>query len=132
MKKIIYILASVLLFAFMLTGCKKNIVITTGFDEGELVKISGKAVSSSEAMILLFGEKEAYDYGLDEEFWKIEYKDKTMSEYFKENIKDSFIKLNVLSQFAKSKNVTLSEEEKAYIDDITKEYMEQANAKITC
>lgn len=130
MKKIIYILASVLLFTFILTGCKKNIVITTGFNEGELVKISGKAVSSSEAMILLFGEKEAYDNGLDEEFWKIEYKDKTMSEYFKENIKERFIKLNVLSQYAKSKNVTLSEEEKKLIDDVTKEYMDGANADV--
>lgn len=130
MRKIKYILVCILLFMFMCTGCKKNIVITTGFNDGEIVKISGKAVSSSEVMILLLGEKESYDKGLDDQFWQIKYKDKTMTEYFKEDIKERFIRLNVLSEFAKSKNVTLSEAEKNIVSEASKKYMELADAEI--
>lgn len=130
MRKIKYIVVCILLFIFMCTGCKKNIVITTGFNEGEIVKISGKAVSSSEVMILLLGEKESFDKGLDNQFWEIKYKDKTMTEYFKENVKESFIKLNVLSEFAKSKNVTLSENEKNIVNEACEKYIESADAAI--
>lgn len=129
MKKARLIVLVLLVFVICFTGCKQKIVITTGFDEGELLKISGKTVTLSEVMILLLSEKESYDVGLDEEFWNIEYKDKTMLSYFKEGIKDDFIRLNILSEFAKSKNVTLTEDEKKLVEIAAKKYMELADAE---
>lgn len=129
MRKAKIILLMLLLTVVCMTGCKQKIVITTGFDDGELVKIAGKTVNLSEAMILLLSEKESYDVGLDEQFWQIEYKDKTMLSYFKTEIKEEFIRLNVLAEYANSKNIYLTEEEKQDIADKARIYMELADAE---
>lgn len=122
--------STVLTGCSMPTSCEKKIVITTGFNDGELLKISSKAVSIKEAMIILISEKESYDKGLDANFWNIEYNGRTMVSYFKDEIKDEVIRLNVLSTFADSKDMSLAEEEEKLLSAATTLYMERANEKV--
>lgn len=130
MKKVTSYLAGVLLILLLFTGCKQKIVITTGFEEGQLIKISGKIVDLSETMILLLGDKASYDKGLDENFWSIKYKDKTMLEYFKQEEKEAIIRINILSEFAKSKNVTLSDEDSEVVKKATEMYLENSDSQL--
>ena len=124
MKKILVIFTVVILFATVLSGCKKNIVITTGFEDGDIMKLSGESVSAGEMMVFLLGEKESYDIGLDEAFWEVKYDGKTLLEHFKEDIKEEFISINILAEFARSKNISLSDEESERISDATEVYIE--------
>lgn len=116
--------------AGIMIGCKQNIVITTGFEEDELLKISGDAVKFNEAVILLLSAKDSYDRGFDAEFWEIKYENRTMLDYFKDQVKEEIIRVNVLAAFAKSKNVSLSEEEQLMIDTASKKFMETADKEV--
>ncbi len=129
MKKARLVLLTLLLIVVCMTGCKQKIVITTGFDDYELMKVAGNTIDLSEAMVLLLSEKESYDVGLDDNFWQIKYKDRTMLSYFKEEIKEEFIRLNILSEYAKSKNISLTEEEKQCINEAANEYMNSADVE---
>ncbi len=130
MKNIISYLMGLLLTLLLFTGCKQKIVITTGFEEGQLIKMSDETVDLSEAMILILGDKASYDEGLDEEFWAMKYEDKTMMEYFKQEEREEIIRINILSEFAKSKNIVLSEEDNALIEKAVQVYMEISDEKL--
>lgn len=130
MKKLLFLLMTVMLAAGIFCACNNKIVITTGFNDDDLFKISGKAISLKESMIIFLNEKEGYDKGLDDEFWNIKYNGKTMFQYFKDKAKEQIIKLNVLAEYAKKENISLSDEENEIIKKISKAYIEKADKDV--
>ncbi len=130
MKRVVNILFVIVMIASMFAGCDQKIVITTGFKEGELVKMSGQIVELDEALILILGSKASYDKGLNEEFWTIEYDGKSMTEYLLEKVKEELININMLAMFAESKNISLSKEEQNNIKTAVEIYMSSTDEKI--
>lgn len=130
------LIISLVCLPFLLSGCKKTVVLTDGFDEGELFKINSEVCTEDEMNIYLTNMANSYTETFGQEIWNTSAGDMTIEEAFKETVLAKVARIKVLNLMAEEEKVTLSGNEKkslkkaakAYIKSLSKEEKEALNA----
>ena len=120
LKKILIISAC---FVFALNGCKKTVVLTGGFEEGELFKINSEICTKDEMNIYLVNMANAYTDTFGEEIWNTTAGDRSIEEVFKDTVLAKMARIKVMNLLAKEEKVSLSGDEKKALKKASKAYM---------
>ena len=114
----------------VLTACQKtNIVLSTGFDEGEIFRIEGEKCYDREAYVYLSSTKNRYEDTFGEEIWSVSSGDIYISDNVGSEVLEKLAKVKMMSLLANSYNISLDKEEKEkakmaaaeYCDALSKE-----------
>lgn len=98
----------------MVSGCgdsNSEIVFTTGLTDEEVFKIDGSVCTLSEAMVFLTTVQNQYEntYGVD--MWEQNFGGVTLEEYVKESVIAQLAQIKSMDLLAKSRDISLTEEE---------------------
>lgn len=103
--------------SFLLIGCsnesteKKNVVLTTGFNKGELFKVEDQSCYLPEAMIYLINSQNQYESVYGDQIWQIEVDGKSMKDTLKDNILADLSQIKAIKIAAAEEGISLSEAE---------------------
>ena len=111
-----------LIGVLVLTGCGKDIKITTGLGENEIFKLSGNPEKLSEVLILLVNEKNKYEKNLGKDIWSRTFSDISLETEVKEQVKSTMIELSVIYRMAVRDDFSLKEDEQTVLAAAAKEY----------
>jgi len=120
MKKRIVIIFIIIIC--ILSGCNKEIKITTGLSKDEIFKISGKSEALGEIMLVLINEKNKYEAYLGEDIWTRLFEDARLEEEIKDKVKNEMIELCAISLMAEKDNISLNDSEKDMLKQAASEY----------
>lgn len=125
MKKYLKIYLCILLImavGFITAGCNGKVYFTTGFNNDEMIKVSGEVVPMSLGRLILAVEKSNYASELGDEIWKLEIDGESLWEKLKQTVKIQLSELKTISMLAKEKNILLSVSENEKINNATEEF----------
>lgn len=108
----------------ILSGCNKDIKITTGLSRDEIFKISGKSEELAEVMLVLMNEKNKYEAHLGEDIWTRTFEDTSLEAEIKDRVKNQMIELCAISIMAENENISLNDSEKEMLEQAASEYFE--------
>lgn len=108
---------------FALTGCKKKVVLTSGFSEGEIFKINSEVCTKAEMNVYLANMANAYESTFGEEIWTTSTEDTTIEEAFKDTVLAKVSRIKVMNLMAEEEKVSLSSDEKKSLKKAAKAYM---------
>lgn len=127
------IVAGALMISMLgLTGCQKDIKITTGLSKDQIFRIDGETEDVAEIMILLINEKNKYEKSFGEDIWSKTFDDVSLETEVKDKVKQQMVELNMIYLMAKEEKVSCSDSEeevlrqaaKTYYDSLTEEERE--------
>ncbi len=126
---------SVALFLFFLivcgifAGCKKEtkVVLTTGFRENEVFRISGVSCMLPEAMIYLTNLQNQYESVYGSRIWERKNGDRTLEEEVKEQVLGELAQVKSMALLARQKGVLLEEDEEERVVAAAAEYYASLN-----
>ena len=102
-KGIALIMLAVLLLSF--ASCKKKIVLTTGFEEGELFRIDKSSCSTSEYLVYLINMQNMYENSYGEQIWQMTTADgEPLEDGLKETVLARISRVKVMNLLAAKKN----------------------------
>jgi len=87
----------------ILSGCSKDIKITTGLSKNEIFKISGESEELAEVMLVLINEKNKYEAHLGKDIWTRAFEDTSLEVQIKDKVKNQMIELCAISLMAEMK-----------------------------
>lgn len=128
---------AILISLVFLSGCgKKTIILTGGFDEGEIFRINTISANETEMKIYLANMANSYEKVFGEEIWNTTVGDRTIDECFKDSVLAKVSRIKVLNLMAEEEKISLSNDEKkslrkaakAYIKTLSKEEKELLSA----
>lgn len=111
--------SSLLLFS----ACKKNVVVTGGFSEGEVFRINNLSCTRTEMNIYLTNMANSYEATFGSEIWNTTAGDTTIEEAFKDTVLAKITRIKVLNLMAKDEKVSLSSDEKKSLKKASKAYI---------
>lgn len=120
MKKIIAV--TLIIIMFILSGCNKDIKITTGLSKDEIFKISGETEKLPEIILVLVNEKNKYEENLGTDIWSRTFGDASLEEEIKSKVKNQMVELNVMYLMAQKEGVKLSSSEEETLSLAAAEY----------
>ncbi len=127
--KIFNLITVIALSIGLLSGCKKTVVVTGGFAEGEVFRINTLSCEANEMNIYLTNMANAYEQTFGEQIWTTSAGDTTIEEAFKETVLAKVTRIKVLNLMAKSEKASLSGEEKRTLKKAAKAYMKTLSKK---
>ena len=86
MKKIIALILVVI--TVTLSGCSRDIKISTGLNKDEIFRIGDETADLGEIMLLLVNEKNRYESGLGDDIWTKEFDDINLETEVKNKVTD--------------------------------------------
>ena len=92
--------------ALLLTGCGKDIKLTTGLAKNEIFKIQGETEELAEVTLVLVNEKNSYENSLGQDIWNRTFDGISLENEIKEKVKKQLIELFVIHQMAKKDGMT--------------------------
>lgn len=122
MKKIIALILVVI--SVTLSGCSRDIKISTGLNKDEIFRIGDETADLGEIMLLLVNEKNQYESGLGDDIWTKEFDDINLETEVKNKVKNEAVELYVMYMMAKEEKITLNEDEKTLLHEAAKTYYE--------
>lgn len=75
--------------ALLLTGCGKDIKLTTGLAKNEIFKIQGETEELAEVTLVLVNEKNSYENSLGQDIWNRTFDGISLENEIKEKVKNS-------------------------------------------
>lgn len=121
------------LFWLLITGCSKAdaklVVLTTGFDEGELFKIEDSGCSLAEAKVYLVNIKNKYENVYGPEIWNVVADGKSLVDSVKDNALADISQIKAMNMQAFNKGISLDDEELLLAQKAGKEYFDSLTAK---
>lgn len=108
--------------ALLLTGCGKDIKLTTGLAKNEIFKIQGETEELAEVTLVLVNEKNSYENSLGQDIWNRTFDGISLENEIKEKVKKQLIELFVIHQMAKKDGMTLSDGDKEQIGQAADTY----------
>ena len=108
-------IAIILLFTLVLltAGCaKKDIVITTGFDKDELMRINNKTCYLPEMMLYLSTIQNQYEDVYGPELWSQSHDGESLEKRVKDMVLAKIAQVKVMNLMAESYGLTLNDKEK--------------------
>ena len=109
----------------LLTGCGKDIKLTTGLAKNEIFKIQGETEELAEMTLVLVNEKNSYENSLGQDIWNRTFDGISLEDEIKEKVKKQLIELFVINQMAKKDGMTLSDGDKEQIAQAADTYFAQ-------
>lgn len=121
-KKAICLLILAVCFLSMVS-CKKKIVLTTGFEEGELFRIDKSSCSTSEYLVYLINMQNMYENAYGEQIWQMTTADgEPLEDGLKETVLARISRVKVMNLLAAKKKVSLSREDEKLAKAAAKQY----------
>ena len=112
---------AVLLLSF--ASCKKKIVLTTGFEEGELFRIDKSSCSTSEYLVYLINMQNMYENSYGEQIWQMTTVDgEPLEDGLKETVLARISRVKVMNLLAAKKKVSLSKDDEKLAKAAAKQY----------
>lgn len=108
--------------ALLLTGCGKDIKLTTGLAKNEMFKIQGETEELAEMTLVLVNEKNSCENSLGQDIWNRTFDGISLEDEIKEKVKKQLIELFVIYQMAKKDGMTLSDGDKEQIGQAADTY----------
>ena len=100
------------LSAVVLSGCEdKNIIITTDFEEGELMRINTLSCYVPEMMLYLTNAQNDYEKVFGSEIWTKSLNGRELSESIKDMVLAKVAQVKVMNLMAEDYEITLSEDD---------------------
>lgn len=124
-KALITVLATLMVFTSVACSFKKKIVLTTGFEEGELFKIDKAVCTKSEYLVYLVNMQNMYEEAYGDEIWQMTTADgEPLEEGLKETVLARISRVKVMNLLASSKKVTLSKTDENLAKTAAKQYFQ--------
>ena len=122
-KIIATVLATLLILPSVACSFQKKIVLTTGFEEGELFKIDKASCSVSEYMVYLVNMQNMYENTYGSQIWEMSTADgEPLSDGLKETVLSRISRVKVMNLLAENKKVVLSKEDEKLAKTAAKQY----------
>lgn len=125
-RKILDSIILLLLSLFLCTGCGKmedtKVILTTGFGKDEVFRIEKMSCSLPEIMVYLTNTGNQYETIFGDEIWEISVGGISLEDNIKDMVLARISQIKAMNLLAKSKGITLSQEEQKKCGDIAKEY----------
>lgn len=94
------------------TACNKKIVLTTGFEEGELFKIDKAVCTKSEYLVYLVNMQNMYENAYGDSIWEMNTRDgEPLEEGLKETVLARISRVKVMNLLAEKKKISLSKDD---------------------
>ena len=106
----------------ILSGCNKDIKITTGLSKNEIFKISGEPEELAEIMLVLMNEKNKYETHLGADIWTRAFEDTNLEAEIKDKLKNQMIELCAISLMAENEDIRLNDSEKDTLEQAAAQY----------
>lgn len=106
----------------LLSGCNKDIKITTGLSQEEIFRIAGKTESLSEMILVLINEKNRYEGYLGEDIWDRTFENISLEDEMKEKVKNQMVELTTVSLMAAQEKIKIGETEEEQLKLAAAEY----------
>ena len=106
----------------ILSGCNKDIKITTGLSKNEIFKISGEPEELAEIMLVLMNEKNKYETHLGADIWTRAFEDTNLEAEIKDKVKNQMIELCAISLMAENEDIRLNDSEKDTLEQAAAQY----------
>ena len=116
---------------FILSGCgdKTKIVLTNGFQEGELFRIDDVCCFDKEAYVYLSNIENQYSSIFGEEIWQTSHNGVSLEDNVRNSVLGRLTKVKLMDMLASSKEIKLSSEEKSLAKKAAKEYYNGLNSE---
>ena len=111
----------------ILSGCSKDIKITTGLSKNEIFKISGESEELAEIMLVLINEKNKYEAHLGKDIWTRAFEDTSLEVQIKDKVKNQMIELCAISLMAENEDIRLNDSETDILEQAAAQYFESLN-----
>lgn len=130
MRRISYKLTTIILMIiiiFNISGCGKKIYLTTGLSSNEILKINGSTCSKGEAMLLLTNEQCTYENAFGSDIWSKYFDGESLQSRIMYTVKTQLSTIKCMAEFAKEKNIKLTEAENTKVTDAASIYYTSLN-----
>lgn len=117
-----YILAIILISCFLLSGCGTKVVLTTGFAKDEVFIIGDTKCTLPEMMVYLTDIQNQYENVYGSGIWDAELDGVTLEDNVKDTVLARMAQVKTMYLLAKSKGVTLSEEDMEKVERAADNY----------
>lgn len=122
--------AITVLFCLVLCGCKgKNIILTTEFEEDELMRISTSRCFLPEMMLYLVNAQDEYEEVYGKEIWNQSLNGVKLSDTIKDRVLAQIAQVKVMNLMAVDYEITLSDSEKELIEQAGAAYFNSLNSR---
>lgn len=116
------------MMCIFLCGCKdKNIILTTEFEENELMRISTSTCYLPEMMLYLTNAQDEYEAVYGREIWEQSLNGIKMSDAIKERVLAQLAQIKVMNLMAVDYDIKLTDEEIEYIEAASDRYYNSLN-----
>lgn len=116
------------LMCLFLCGCRdKNIILTTEFEDGELMRISTSTCYLPEMMLYLTNAQDEYEAVYGREIWNQSLNGVKMSDSIKERVLAQLAQIKVMNLMAADYEIELTDEEKELIAAASEKYYKSLN-----
>ena len=124
-KGIAVLLATLALFSCVACSFKKKIVLTTGFEEGELFRIDKASCSVAEYMVYLTNMQNMYENTYGDQIWMMTTAEgEPLEDGLKETVLSRLSRVKVMNLLAEKKKVVLSKDDEKLAKAAAKQYYE--------
>ena len=134
--------AAVLMFALIFCACGQKegagtagegggtkVILTTGFERGEIFRIGSAYSMKNELMVYLTNTQNQYETVFGEEIWQQDFNGITLEENVKETVLARIARIKSMTLLAQEMGVSLSEEEQALCAQAAEEYFTSLSAR---
>lgn len=129
-KRIINLILACIVLLTTLSGCSgRTIVITTGFDNDELMRINDKTCYLPEMMLYLTTVQNQYEEVYGPEIWEQSQDGVTMEQKIKDMVLAKIAQIKVMNLMAESYGLSLSEIENNVVSDAAQVFYDSLTAK---
>ena len=115
----------------MLTGCGNNtkIVLTSGFQEGEIFRIDDTCCFDKEAYVYLSNIENQYSELFGEEIWNTTHKGVSLEDNVRNSVLGRLTKVKMMDILANELEIELSSEDLSLVKKAAKEYYNSLNSE---
>ena len=124
-RKLFAVLVAAFFLIFSVACSRKKIILTTGFEEGELFKIDKSTCSVSEYMVYMVNMQNMYENAYGSQIWEMTTAEgEPLGEGLKETVLSRISRVKVMNLLAAKKKVELSKEDAKLAKAAAKQYYE--------
>ena len=119
----------------VLAGCqnadeekeKTQVVLTTGFAEGEVFRIGKASCSLAEAQVYLTNTKNQYESVYGPDIWETATQNETLEDRVKDTVIARIAQIKTMNLLAAEYDITLTKEEQGTVDKAAAQYFSSLN-----
>ncbi|MCM1181841.1 MAG: peptidylprolyl isomerase [Roseburia sp.] len=108
-------------------GTGPRVVLTTGFEEGEVFRIEKSSCMLAEIMVYMTNMKNQYEEAYGKEIWASAYNGETLEENIKNTVLARIARIKAMNLLAQEQGVSLSQEELRKTAEAAKIYFDSLN-----